>query len=184
MNSIFPLTTILAIDPGKTTGYCLGAYFHEEQRLALIPGEGKLSLIQIDSMLQFMLGQEHGGIVYEDFSYRNASRAGLDLTPVKIIGVIELYRERYESNTIGFWKQQASQGKAFYTDDRLKDLDVYWAHGKGHARDATRHLLQWFTFQQGAQLLPDHKIDNVDITLADGDWLLTAHYNAEPLIAE
>jgi hypothetical protein len=88
-------------------------------------------------------------IVYEDFQYRNMPRTGLNLMPVKLIGVIEIFQERYEP-LVSFTKQSPSTGKTYYSDQRLKDLGV-WPKGLKHGRDAIRHLLQWYTFGYGSQ---------------------------------
>jgi len=95
-------------------------------------------------------------VIYEDFSYRNRARTGLDLTPVKLIGIIELFRERFEPLTL-FTKQSAAAGKGFFTDDKLKDLGVY-VTGMQHARDATRHLLQWANFGAGSAFMNMEKV--------------------------
>jgi len=139
----------LALDPGKTTGYAIahltGGW------LDLEVGEEAFSL---DGMYQFIdvfIGdsRESTHVIYEDFSYRNAARGGLDLTPVKMIGIIELYKERYEP-MVSFTKQSAATGKAFWSDDKLK-AKLAHARGRKHGRDATRHLLQWFAFGAGSQ---------------------------------
>jgi len=91
-------------------------------------------------------------IVYEDFQFRQGVRTGLDLTPAKLIGVIEIFED-----TGMLYKQQPSiQGKkAFFNDERLKTLNAYWPHGKGHARSATKHLLYWLKFGAGALYVQD-----------------------------
>lgn len=142
--------TVLALDPGKTTGYCYG--IHTNKKLILVPDEGELSLVEIYERMREFTSIDDGSnlhIVYEDFNYRNAARMGLDLTPVKVIGVIELFRDRHEP-IISFSKQSASTGKMFYTDEKLKELGAYRV-GKKHGRDATRHLLQWANFGEGGQ---------------------------------
>ena len=46
--------------------------------------------------------------------------------------------------------QSASTGKAYYSNDKLKQHGVY-VKGTAHARDATRHLLHYITFGEGNQ---------------------------------
>ena len=169
-----PSHTVLAIDPGKTSGYCLGTQV--DTKLYLAPGEAEISLIQMYEAFQNIgLGAEdwQTHIVYEDFQYRNYARMGLDLTPVKIIGIIELFQERWEP-FVTFTAQSAASGKSFYTDATLKDMKVYWGHGKGHARDAMRHLLQWANFGYGAQFID---MPNTQLELVELDWLLDKHFN-------
>lgn len=141
----------LALDPGKRTGWCSGEL--QDGVLRLCPNEDNLSLSVVFKMLaEFVdVGGEH--VIYEDFLFAQ-SRDKVDLTPVKVQGVIELYKEWHEPY-VQFHKQSPSvQGdKAFYTDDRLKELGVYWAHGKGHARSATKHLLNWANFGAGGEYI-------------------------------
>lgn len=155
----------LALDPGKRTGWCYGVLDQTRNVLVLEPNEDELSLSAVYEKLSKFIecGGEH--IIYEDFQYRNFSRAGLDLTPVKVQGVIELFREWHEP-FISFTCQSPATGKAFYSDDRLKSLGVYWGHGKGHARDATRHLLQWAGFGAGSVHLD---LVNTPMELIGGD---------------
>jgi hypothetical protein len=80
-------------------------------------------------------------IVYESFLYQRRDK--VDLRPVEAIGVIKLYHEIYRTPIIS---QTPSQGKAFWTDDRLKKLDL-WEAGQPHAMDALRHLLYYQAFK-------------------------------------
>lgn len=148
------MEVMLSIDPGKTTGYCLAVY---TTKLYVAPDEGPLTLSRIDYMLTILSKECHPSlpfhVIYEDFTYRNYARLGLDLTPVKVIGVIELHAEQqriFES----FDKQSAAAGKGHYTDDKLKELGLYKV-GKSHGRDATRHLLQWINFGAGGQYIKE-----------------------------
>lgn len=164
--------TILAIDPGKTTGFCLGCAI--DYRLWLAPEEAELSLGQMDTMLSNIIWKTgiNLHIVYERFEYRNAARAGLDLTPVKMIGVIELWREKF-GTMCTFDDQNASQGKGFYTDDKLKGLGIY-KKGRKHGRDATRHLMQWATFGAGGRYIDTEAIR---LELVELETLIDMYYN-------
>lgn len=143
---------ILSLDPGVTTGVCVGGY--QNNVLKLLVDQKQWTVGMLHGYLGEFLSDNSRElqtihIVYEDFSYRNRARAGLDLTPVKLIGIIELYREWYEP-FVTFTKQSAAAGKGFFTDEKLKDLNCYTV-GKQHGRDATRHLLQWANFGAGSQ---------------------------------
>jgi hypothetical protein len=143
----------LAIDPGGTTGYAMGYLDVNANELTIECGQQEWSMGDMYEMLDNWIAGESENmpvhVIYEDFSYRNAARAGLDLTPVKLIGIIELYKERYEPN-VGFTKQSAATGKAFWNNDKLKAKGIY-ARGKDHGRDATRHLMHWLAFGAGSQ---------------------------------
>jgi hypothetical protein len=92
---------------------------------------------------------------------------GLDLTPVKLIGIIELYSDRFEPS-VSFYKQSAATGKAFWSDEKLKAKDVY-AKGRKHARDAVRHFMQWATFGPGSQYMTLDKL-TLRLHLPKKDW--------------
>lgn len=142
--------SILALDPGGTTGLCRGLY--HDHVLKLTPDQRVLGMQEMYEYLDLFLDSMYQvEVIYEDFSYRNRARTGLDLTPVKLIGIIELFRDRHEP-LVGFHKQSAATGKGFFTDDKLKDLGVY-VKGKQHGRDATRHLLQWANFGAGSAFI-------------------------------
>lgn len=150
----------LALDPGVTTGLCLGLL--EENKLYVAPDEKRFSLRELyDFMFWFRSYDTY--VVYEDFQYRNMPRAGLDLTPVKMIGIIEYFAEA-DINTDHYYKQTPAQGKGFFSDARLKNMGIYKV-GKAHGRDATRHLLQWLTFGAGSQFPQD--ITNLEFEMIE-----------------
>lgn len=150
------MTRILALDPGKTTGFCYGLVSNET--LYVAPGEEELSLGgMVDVLKEFIEGGASGKlggthIVYEDFTHRQGA-TGVNYSPVKLQGIIELYKELYEPLYAFFHKQNPSvQAKGnYYSDSRLKELGVYYGHGKGHARSATKHMLHWLNFGSGGQ---------------------------------
>jgi hypothetical protein len=138
----------LALDPGVTTGLCV--CFLNEDKLHVAPDERKFSLLGLFDYIRWFADYD-SYVVYEDFQYRNQPRTGLDLTPVKMIGIIELCAQWYwEDEEAEFFKQTPAQGKGFYSDARLKAMGIYRT-GKAHGRDATRHLMQWATFGAGSQ---------------------------------
>lgn len=161
-----PDRRFLALDPGRTTGWCLAAL--QDEQLKMVVGQNVMTGLELwDSINAIVLDY----LIYEDFEYRNYSRAGLDLTPVKIIGVIELILEG--SMTLIGCKQKAATGKAYYNDDKLKKYGVY-ARGFQHGRDATRHLMHFLTFGPGSQFGDIDKWTitmSTDCALAEGTLL-------------
>ncbi len=151
------MPTVLSLDPGVTTGYVIANL--QGRRISIEVGQAEWTLMQVFERLREVCINRGSHIVYETFEYRNASRRGLNLTPVKIIGVIELMQEWFPSR--GFYPQTAAQGKGFYSDDKLKELGVY-VKGKPHGRDATRHLLHWLNFGYGSLLF---KLEGATIKL-------------------
>jgi hypothetical protein len=148
MSQVGANRTLLALDPGGTTGWCQGTLMGK--LLYLRVGQTKFSLLDVyDAIHKTARMSDNVDLIYETFEYRNLSRAGLDLTPVKIIGVIELYLEM-SPFVIKGCGQNAAKGKGYYTDTKLKEYGVY-AKSFQHGRDATRHLMHYLTFGPGSQ---------------------------------
>jgi len=135
---------LLALDPGVTTGYCLGRMNVDTCEIAY--NEAQLQPADLLLMLQDI---EPRAIVYEDFLYRNRSRDKLVLFSVQLIGVIEAYRVLAPECAVT--KQTPAEGMGHYNDNTLRRLDLY-QQGTVHGRDAARHLLQYMTFKAGWQL--------------------------------
>lgn len=157
---------IIAIDPGVTTGICTARL--KADQLFVTPNQVKATLGEMYTVLNDFVGvgSNRTHVIYEDFEYRNQARAGLDLTPVKIIGVLQLFEERNWRGSVHFYKQTASMGKAYFSDAKLKELGIY-KKGVPHGMDATRHLMHWLEFRAGAQYTPEGLIENLHITLTN-----------------
>jgi len=151
------LLRALALDPGGTTGYAIcdiHNMYREGEWITLEEAErrkpkvsigweqAKLSESELTELLETVVPDV---IICEDFEYRNRARAGLDLTPPRLIGVVKLYAQ---STGIKLILQKAAVGKGHYSDHRLKTLELY-RRGTPHGRDALRHLLHWLTFKGG-----------------------------------
>lgn len=144
----------LALDPGGTTGYCYG--YIDVHKLIVAPGERRMTMSDMFTVLEDVCHKDAGWhVIWETFEYRYHSRPGLDPTPIKLIGVIELFQEWNEPH-MGFWPQTAAQGLGHYGDGLLKQLNL-WHKGKGHSRSAMKHLLQWCTFGYGASILTSQR---------------------------
>lgn len=123
---------ILAVDPGKTTGYVI--WNPEERR------EGEL---YVEAFLDLAWEQISSGridtVVCERFVI-NARTATLTQAPWSLeqIGALRFMCQKFDVN---FVLQNASEAKKFATDKRLNDYGWPRPQGAGHARDAQRHLL-------------------------------------------
>lgn len=164
---------VLALDPGKTTGYAFATY--ADERLRIIPGQYGFTLFSLHNLVENLPHQSWVHIIYEDFAYRNVSRAGLDLTPVKMIGMIEWSQQFDIATNCGrnYYKQTASQGKGFFDNDKLKQLGIY-VPGMKHGMDAVRHLMHWVRFGAGSGII------DADLTILELDqqrWTLEAFYH-------
>lgn len=133
---------ILSIDPGGTTGYAIGEVIDNSFRFVDC-GEAKLSPADLFGLCE-CLGPLY--VVAESFEFRQQKHR-IVLDSRNLLGVLELWttlRNRH------FCTQSAATGKAYFTDDKLKQGNVYKI-GAQHARDATRHLLHFVTFGEGYQ---------------------------------
>jgi hypothetical protein len=92
-------------------------------------------------------------IICESFQYRpHLPKA--NLTPVEVIGVV---KEWCRQNSVKYFPQTPAMGKGFYTDDRLKERQLYKV-GKPHANDAMRHLMFFMNFnKRRGEVMPTSK---------------------------
>jgi hypothetical protein len=126
----------VALDPGITTGFSLAII--EQSTLFISCDQEKFSHRNLYDFLT-EIAPDH--VICESFEYRNTRhRDNLELYSLEMIGIVKLYCEPV--------MQHAAKGKGFYTDEKLKKLDLY-VPGKQHGRDAMRHLLHWYTFGPG-----------------------------------
>lgn len=136
---------VLALDPGRTTGYAMGD-ISETGKMLIVTGEAVWDHHALMAQLEWY--KPHV-IIYERFDFRRSpkyQRDRVDLFPRELIGVVELYAE--STNDIRLDTQSASQAKGYFSDRKLKDDGVYRV-SKPHANDAARHLLHWYTFGPG-----------------------------------
>lgn len=144
--------TILGLDPGESTGT---AVFDIPDIIKIIPIKGDLKkwLIYEDELKDWreiasvVEQYEPQVIVFEEFrlyAEKAQSKTRSDFPEVKIIGQIEMIAE---TNKIPTYKQSASIAKTFYTDAKLKQLNL-WMRGERHARDAIRHVLYFYDFNR------------------------------------
>lgn len=140
----FTRLKVIAIDPGVTTGIATGIIkLGEAMEVASMQEK-----MEVEDMWHFLNDQQPDVIVYETFEYRNRARKGLVLFSRELIGVIRLFG-RLHPATVQLHDQSAYEGVGgYFTDKQLKEGNVY-KPGNPHAMDATRHLLQWYTFGPG-----------------------------------
>lgn len=126
---------IVALDPGGTTG-----------------------VAEIDTTLRVFsvteIENEHHGRLYsyldainpetvicEGFDDRDRARETISL---EYIGAAKCWCQH---NAADYVEQSTSIGKEFWTDKKIKTLDL-WVPAKPHAMDALRHLLYFLTFKE------------------------------------
>lgn len=145
------MITMLALDPGVTTGYAFGTLSESGSGLELSIGQ---HVLEVDAMYEFLEDKNPHYTICEDFEYRRRQRDNLELFSVQLIGVIRLWHMRHRATDPQLFMQKASQGKGYYSDEMLKRYGVY-EKGIPHGRDATRHLLHWLNFGYGYQFNQD-----------------------------
>ena len=145
------LVSVLAIDPGITTGLTYAEVF--ENIVFLRCWQDKLR--HLDLWMLFVT-HDPNWIICETFEYRNRAREGLELFPRELIGICNLWvQDRKIEDKL--YMQTAAQAKGHFTDQQLKKYSVY--SNKVHGRDSMRHFLHWFTFGPGYQYNKRQKME-------------------------
>jgi hypothetical protein len=134
---------LVSLDPGNTTGIAVSVI--AETYVNVYVWQETLSEGELRDLLR---SYKPDYIVCESFEYRNKSRAGLVLTSRNLIGIVNLYV--YDHPECRLFMQSPAAGKSFFTDDKLKKMELY-SVGLQHGRDAMRHFLRWYKFGYGAQ---------------------------------
>lgn len=143
------MTTILAVDPGGTTGY---ATFHVEQWLdpeqrAGSRTHGEASFEEFEDMAYNWLWSEYRRgvsvtVVCERFvimpGTMTKSRSEVNWS-IETIGLLRFLCRRWGHE---FVTQGVGDAKGLATNDLLRRIG-WWARGEDHGRDALRHLVLW-----------------------------------------
>lgn len=142
---------ILGFDPGETTGLCICTLpkippriFHVSQLNTSIIEWG---VDRYSELISEYADKHNNDVVvvaesYRIYSWRVKQHTWSSLLTPRLVGCIEtLCRLR----KIPLVLQSAQTGKAFVTDERLKQWDLY-KPGMPHANDATRHVCTLLLF--------------------------------------
>jgi len=138
------LFTVVAFDPGITTGYAMGDLDEEVGELLVVSGEQKW---MPSGLWEFLNEYKPDFLICEDFLFRNNSRRGLELYPRELIGICKLFSQISSAPRCEL-VMQPPRPTQFFSDERLK-LEHIYKPGHPHANDAVRHMLHWFQFGQG-----------------------------------
>lgn len=143
---------ILSLDPGETTGIT-EAFLSDEGHAQVTYGQEAFSVLELWNLLA---RSNPDYLICEDFEYRpGKAKPNVNLYPVQLIGICHLWDQskQFQSyNPRRFFLQKAATGKAHFTDDKLKELELY-VEGLDHGRDSVRHFLHWLNFGWGYQLI-------------------------------
>lgn len=139
-----PTRSILAVDPGQMTGLSFLGVGEVKPQTSELPWQ------EFGEYVERVLSQSTGDmhVVCEAFiiTIETAKKTAAPWS-LEGIGVCRYLAGKYGAT---FSLQTASNAKAFSSNDRLRDFN-WWTPGKGHANDATRHLMVyciskgWFT---------------------------------------
>lgn len=130
------MSNVLAVDPGKVTGY---AIWYDGHRV-----EGELDGSKfLHKAVGLIENGELDFVACERFII-SAQTGRLSQAPWSLeqIGVLRFTCERHD---VQFTLQNAGDAKRFATDERLDYLGWGRSLGAGHSRDAQRHLLLFLT---------------------------------------
>lgn len=186
--------TVLAFDPGATTGWALMSVHPE----ALVLPDVRIfdnvhhfaygqftgsEFDQVDRMVELVRGWPGAAIVCEDFVMRRFDAGREVLSPVRLSAAFRYACSRgllvvhsadgslsydISKSEIGRGSriQQPSLAMTTITDDRLKRLGYYErTAGKPHARDATRHVFTFFKRLKENEILRKGVFPDLDSTV-------------------
>lgn len=131
---------ILAIDPGKMTGWAEVEYTESE---IISKNTMEVSIEEIWELIGDVLDDPDRTLpdvlVIEDFKITTGTgKLGSPDWSLRIIGAVEYLGFK---NSIPVVKQYPSNAKAFSTNDKLRAVDMWHKGGAGHANDALRHAM-------------------------------------------
>lgn len=139
--------SLLAFDPGETTGWT--AMTVDASRQIFIDAQGQLDTwpmeVGLPNVERVFEAFEPNFVVYEAYhvyAWRLQEHTFSEVPTIQLIGMIKTISLQ---RSINFGEQTAQTGKAFFTDDRLKRMGIFF-EGQKHARDSLRHACQFVTF--------------------------------------
>lgn len=127
--------TLLSLDPGETTGWCL---FEDQQLIIADQARTKPIETGYDWLHEVFKKYNPTQVVFESYrvySWKAQSHTFSDLHTSQFIGAIQVVCHQYK---VPFVTQTAQIAKQFSTDEKLK-LWGFYQRGMKHARDALRH---------------------------------------------
>ena len=138
--------TVLALDPGETTGWCV---FNSTVEMAALKATGQIKtweMVYAVENLGKLLKQYKPDIVvhetYAVYSWKAQDHSWSQVPTLRVIGCLETLCIQ---NDLRYHDQTAQVAKHFVTDDKLKRWGFY-QEGMKHARDAIRHGCYFLCF--------------------------------------
>lgn len=164
--------TVLAFDPGETTGWCVMRVRDDQltTEAPRVPLEkalwfdtGQIPCIDenrgVSDMLDLWNNFQPGIVVHEDFivDMNKIDQARHTLSPVRVMAKFEFgaFLQGLPYQTIVL--QNRSPVKTTCTDDRLKRWNLYDRNSGPHARDAVRHAFYFLRNCRGNSLAAEEQ---------------------------
>jgi hypothetical protein len=139
---------VIALDPGRTTGYSVGI-MRPETEFEFISKQAKLSHEQLYDLL---FETKPDCVVCESFDFRNGVRTGTDLISAELIGVVHLFavqaKKRLDLQSASTHGAGGKHGR--FNNVNLKRMGIY-VPARPHAMDSLRILLYWYEHGKGFQ---------------------------------
>lgn len=158
----------IAFDPGGTTGFCLSQLVGEKIYIAYTQ-----QVLKEAKFFDLLIKLQPQHVVCESFEYRQSveTTRGADMfAGVRLIGVLNLFQQMYPQSTQVYY-QNAAKGKGFWNNKNMRSAGLYRTE-VDHGRDAARHMLQWWMFEQGCKYWindmkkPEFKLTTIDYLMA------------------
>ena len=148
--------SVIAIDPGMTTGYCVFKYVGDsyDSMVYLLRSSGVIHVNKqtgwdpiIDLIQSYYRNEPNSVVVCEDYKiYPNKQLEHVlsSVDTVRIIGAIEFMCHH---DNVPLVKQMASVHKGFVTDTKLKEWGLYKGINR-HSRDAVKAAIYFILFNK------------------------------------
>lgn len=149
-------SSLLAFDPGHTTGWAMFDYYRLWEAGQLDTDSIEKATHAIGALFDEMQPRV---VVMEDYrvyKWRAQHHIGSEMLTTRVIGCIETIAVQRFIGMIA--KQPANVAKGFCTDAKLREWGFY-KEGEKHARDAIRHGAYYILFG------PIRKTDKAQVTV-------------------
>lgn len=134
--------TLLAFDPGETTGCCVFKDGKPSEFMQLPSVNKKTREYEWSIIEEFIDKVNPDAVIIENYriyAHKLEQHSSSDVPTLQLIGVIKYMLHK---RNIPYKLQMAQQAKGFVTDAKLKEWGM-WDIGHKHARDACRHCVYY-----------------------------------------
>lgn len=138
------LYTVIALDPGVTTGYALGEIDEDDGFMRVVTGQERMDHKRYWEFLNYY---KPDFVICEKFEFRNKARRGLELFSRELIGITHLYIALVNEGE-GLYMQMAGPVIAGFFS-KPQNMEGIYKEGKIHSNEAAMHLLHWYKFGAG-----------------------------------